>query len=50
MIRCNGYYTELGNFIVTAYEGEPGFALDGSNGNVWVEIPKFYIKEIIDNF
>jgi len=48
IVRCNGYYTELGGFVVTAYDGEPGFALDGSNGNVWVEIPKFYIREVID--
>ncbi|MDO5792743.1 MAG: hypothetical protein Q4Q00_00955 [Turicibacter sp.] len=27
---------------VLAYEGEPGYAADGSNGEVMVEIPKFY--------
>ena len=27
---------------VLAYEGEPGYAADGSNGQVMVEIPKFY--------
>jgi|GEM_PF-950745 len=48
VVRCNGYYEEDGTFVVTAYDGEPGFALDGSNGNVWVEIPKFYIREVLD--
>ena len=27
---------------VLAYEGEPGYTADGSNGQVMVEIPKFY--------
>lgn len=27
---------------VVAYEGEPGYTADGTNGNVMVEIPKFY--------
>ena len=31
-----------GEIIVKAYEGEAGFARDGSNGEVAVEIPKFY--------
>ncbi len=31
------------------YEGEPGFATDGSVGNVFVEIPKHYVKrEVVD--
>lgn len=29
---------------VNAFEGEPGFVLDGSNGQVMVSIPKFYYK------
>lgn len=48
MRRCNGYYDDNGNFVVTAYAGEPGYAVDGTNGNVWVEVPQFYVKEIID--
>lgn len=48
MRRCNGYYDANGDFVVTAYKGEPEYAVDGSNGNVWVEIPQFYIKEVID--
>lgn len=34
------------NGKVLAYEGEPGFKRDGSNGNVMVETPKFYQMEI----
>ncbi|MBR5361357.1 MAG: hypothetical protein IK123_10750, partial [Lachnospiraceae bacterium] len=30
------------------YEGEHGFKLDGSAGNVMVEIPKFYVKREVD--
>lgn len=33
------------------YEGEEGFSLDGKNGNVMVEIPKFYTKrEVKDGY
>lgn len=39
--RCNITISDNGNKSVT-YEGESGFALDGSNGDVMVEIPKFY--------
>lgn len=42
MRRCNLNFVN-GKKIVT-YEGETGFALDGSNGNVMVEIPKFYSR------
>lgn len=40
--RCN--LSSEGN--VLAYQGEPGFALDGSNGNVMVETPIFYQRYI----
>ena len=40
MRLCN--LDESGN--VLAYIGEPNFARDGSNGDVMVEIPKFYYK------
>jgi hypothetical protein len=34
-----------------AYSGTKGFSLDGSAGNIMVEIPKFYCKrEIIDDY
>lgn len=40
MRRCN-LKIQNGKKVIT-YEGETGFALDGSNGDVMVEIPKFY--------
>lgn len=33
---------------VNAYYGQDGYADDGSNGNVMVEIPKFYYKTVYD--
>ena len=42
--RCCGYWNEDGNFAVNAYQGEPGYAVDGSNGEVWVEHSLFYYK------
>lgn len=49
MRRCNLYFNEDGKKVVI-YEGEEGFALDGSNGNVMVEIPKFYsMRERVGN-
>ena len=41
--RCN-VRNENGQAIVT-YEGEPGFSLDGSNGDVFVRIPKFCVEK-----
>jgi hypothetical protein len=47
--RCNLTVDGNGKKTIT-YEGEDGFALDGSNGNVMVEIPKFYsMRERIGN-
>lgn len=40
MRRCN--VNESGDIL--AYEGDPNFKLDGTNGDVMVEIPKFYYK------
>lgn len=40
--RACGYFDDNGNFVVNAYEGEPSYATDGSNGEVWVETPLFY--------
>lgn len=31
---------------VVAYSGQPGFKIDGTNGQVMLEIPKFYYKSI----
>ncbi len=33
---------------VTAYEGDESFSTDGNNGDVFVEIPKFYVKRVAD--
>lgn len=35
------------NGAVNAYYGEPGFTRDGTNGQVMLEIPKFYYKVVI---
>lgn len=43
--ECNGYYDDEGEFVVTAYADEPGFARDGSNGDVYVEYPQFFVRE-----
>lgn len=40
MRRCN--VNEDGDIL--AYENDPNFKLDGTNGDVMVEIPKFYYK------
>ena len=43
--RCN-VRIEDGQTIVT-YDNELGFALDGSNGDVMVRIPKFYVEKYV---
>ena len=42
--RCCGEFDAAGRFRVNAYAGEPGYATDGSNGEVWVEHSLFYYK------
>ena len=46
--RCNIKITSAGAKIVT-FEGDSGFALDGTNGDVFVRIPKFCIQKYIKN-
>lgn len=53
--RCNGEWNlETGLFEVNVYEFNSDgtknttFKTDGSNGNVWVEIPLFWAKHIYD--
>lgn len=46
--RCNIKVNANGAKIVT-FEGESGFALDGSNGDVFVRIPKFCVEKYVDN-
>lgn len=38
----------INNLNIT-YEDNPGFSLNGTNGNVFVEIPKYYIKRYQDS-
>ena len=47
--RVCGYFDAGGSFLVNAYEGEPGYATDGSNGEVWVETPLFFYKHTYDD-
>ena len=48
MKRCNVKTNSNGAKIVT-FEGETGFAIDGSNGDVFVRIPKFKTSRYIEN-
>lgn len=47
MKRCNIKITNGKKIIV--YENEKGYKNDGSNGNVMVEIPKFYTKRTVED-
>ncbi|MBQ2937643.1 MAG: phage tail protein [Clostridia bacterium] len=45
------YNYDTANKKVTAYIGEPGFAFDGSNGEVLTKIPEFWYKrEVKDDY
>lgn len=46
MKRCNIVVNANGAKVVT-FEGETGFALDGSNGDVFVRIPKFSVEKFV---
>lgn len=46
MKRCNILSNANGAKVVT-FEGEAGFALDGSNGDVFVRIPKFSVEKYV---
>lgn len=47
---CNVSIDEFGNKTIT-YENDEGFARDGTNGEVMVEIPKFYsFRQRIDGY
>lgn len=41
--RCN--VKRVGNKTIITYDDNPAFAIDGSNGDVFVRIPKFYIEK-----
>lgn len=46
--RCNIKKTANGAEIIT-FEGETGFALDGTNGDVFVRIPKFSYDRYVED-
>ncbi len=48
MVRCNIKEGADGEDVIV-YEGEDGFALDGSNGNVFVRIPKFSVQKYTED-
>jgi hypothetical protein len=45
--RCN--VRMVGDSAVVTYDDEPGFAIDGSNGDVMVRIPKFYVEKYVED-
>lgn len=45
---CNISENANGDKIIT-YEGQTGFSRTGSNGSVYVEIPKFFTKRYLDD-
>ncbi len=48
MRRCCCTLNSDGTVTVNAYKGQPGYAEDGSNGEVLVEVPKFYVRGMLD--
>lgn len=48
MRRCCCELNSDGTVTVNAYENQPGYAEDGSNGEVLVEIPLFYVSGMLD--
>ena len=47
---CCGTHDANGNFIVNAYRDEPGFAWDGTNGEVYYEETPFYWAGDMNNY
>ncbi|MBP3220328.1 MAG: hypothetical protein J6M37_07710 [Prevotella sp.] len=45
--RCN-IKREGGKTIVT-YDDDPSFSIDGSNGDVFIRIPKFYVEKYVED-
>ncbi len=48
MRRCCCTLNADGTVRVNAYKGQPGYAEDGTNGEVLVEVPLFYVAGAID--
>ena len=45
--RCN--IKRLGEETIITFDDDPSFSVDGSNGDVFVRIPKFYVEKYIEN-
>lgn len=48
MRRCCCTLNADGTVRVNAYKGQPGYIEDGTNGEVLVEVPLFYVKGMVD--
>ena len=48
MRRCCCTLNTDGTVKVNAYKGQPGYIEDGTNGEVLVEVPLFYVKGMVD--
>lgn len=48
MRRCCCTLNEDGTVTVNAYKGQPGYIEDGTNGEVLVEVPLFYVSGQLD--
>lgn len=48
MRRCCCTLNSDGTIKVNAYKGQPGYIEDGTNGEVLVEVPLFYVKGMVD--
>lgn len=48
MRRCCCTLNEDGTVTVNAYKGQPGYIEDGTNGEVLVEVPLFYVSGMLD--
>lgn len=48
MRRCCCTLDADGTVTVNAYKGQPGYIEDGSNGEVLVEVPLFYVSGMLD--
>lgn len=48
MRRCCCTLNSDGTVKVNAYKGQPGYIEDGTNGEVLVEVPLFYVKGMVD--
>lgn len=48
MRRCCCTLNADGTVTVNAYKGQPGYIEDGTNGEVLVEVPLFYVSGVLD--